>query len=375
MTREVWFAIPSASVQRCRARLPAWRERGYRVAVLQNRERGEIPADIVRWSDAYPGWSASINILCREVVPPSADIVVSGGDDMLPDPNHSAQELAEQFFDRFPDGFGVMQPHGDTFMNARRYCGSPWLGRGWIARAYGGRGPMPPEYRHNWADNELYWVARCLGSLWSRPDLSQPHEHHTRLGETAPAWWRAEVEANDRRDLQTFLARCWQRFPGCEPLGGGRTFDAAEFERAYDGSAEAVWAARYGLDAAGGEAARRLRAAMESLASRGLRRVAVYGAGSHTRACAGVLMRPPVDVVCIIDDAPAMRGERLWNYPVVPLDAVRGRGGDGPGVDAVIISSAALEPELHERAGPLEAAGVEVVRLYADAAPTEAIIP
>ena len=68
---EVWFAIPSASVERCRLRLPAWRERGYRIAILQNEERGDIPADITRWSDRYPGWAESINILCRDIVPAS----------------------------------------------------------------------------------------------------------------------------------------------------------------------------------------------------------------------------------------------------------------------------------------------------------------
>src|SRR5262245_31422690 len=110
---EVWFAIPSASVDRCRAVLPKWRDMGYKIAVLQNRERGEIPADITVWYDYYPGWPGSINILARDIVPRSAPIIVSGGDDMLPDPNHTAEQIARQFLERFPDTFGVMQPHGD----------------------------------------------------------------------------------------------------------------------------------------------------------------------------------------------------------------------------------------------------------------------
>jgi hypothetical protein len=41
---------------------------------------------------------------------------------MLPDPR-PAQEIAEAFLARFPDGFGVLQPTGDTMDGTDRICG------------------------------------------------------------------------------------------------------------------------------------------------------------------------------------------------------------------------------------------------------------
>jgi hypothetical protein len=359
MGPEVWFAIPSASPERCRRVLPRWREMGYKVAVLQNFERGEIPADIAVWSDTYPGWPGSINQLCASVVPPTAQIVVSGGDDMLPDPDHSAGELAEQFLARFPDGFGVMQPHGDDFLGARTFCGSPWLGRGWIERAYGGQGPMPAQYRHNWADNELYWVARCLGSLWERPDLSQRHEHFSRTGDAAPEYWTRNVAGKDRDDVQTFIARAWQHFPGCEPSDASRRFNADLFRAEYRNTAEAYWISRYGQQLVTSDAEARVRAAMMECRAQGRTIVGIFGAGTHTRALAALLMDPPVCVTCIIDENPALAGRSLWNYPIVtPAHAAT------LGLDAVILSSHTMEDALEAASQPLVAHGVPVIRLY-----------
>ncbi len=369
-SHEVWFAIPSASVARCREHLPAWREQGYRVAVLQGRERGEIPADITVWSDTYNGWPDAVNFLCASVVPRRAAIVVTGGDDMLPDPHQSAEQVAGQFFERFPDGFGVMQPQGDALLGSRFFCGSPWLGRGWMDRAYGGRGPLPVGYRHNWADNELYWVARCLGRLWERPDLTQYHHHFSRGTQEAPEYWSASATNNDRHDVQLFLARAWQRFPDHQPLAVNSAatpaFDAARFEREYTGAAEAYWIDRYGSAMLTGGPAARLRDALESCHQRGKRRVALFGAGSHTRGAAAALMQPPVQVLAIIDENPGTQGTSLWNIPVMcPRTAAALR------LDAVILSSRTMEDELVRSCGPLTANGAEIVRLYGPAGANE----
>jgi hypothetical protein len=374
---DVWFAIPSASPERCRRTLPAWRERGYKVAILQNFERGDIPADRTLWSDHYPGWPESINILCRSVVPKDAAIVVSGGDDMLPDANLSASDIAAQFLEHFkhtPGGtFGVMQPTGDGFLGARYFCGSPWLGRAWIDSMYSGAGPMFGGYRHNWADNELFWVAKGLGALWERPDLSQHHEHFSRTGEAKPAYWVQGVERHDRDDVQLFIARSWQNFPGHQPSPDALatntipTYDPAILTREGRGLAETYWLTRYGsaLLAAGPE--HRLRAALASCASRGLTRIAILGAGSNTRACANLLMDPPARVTCLLDDNPSLRGKKLWNYPIFPLrDAISLQ------LQAVVISAAAMEEELWAAAEPLRRAGIEVIRPGREPAATEA---
>jgi hypothetical protein len=362
MKRDVWFAIPSASPERCRKTLPIWRERGYKIAVLQNYARGEIPADIVLWSDHYPGWPGSINILCDKVVPKDAPIVVSGGDDMLPDPNHTAHELAEQFLDHFKDSpggtFGVMQPHGDTFMESPRYCGSPFLGRRWIETMYGGTGPMNAAYHHNWADNELYWVARGLNALWSRSDLSHFHEHFTRTGEEKPAYWREAVETTDAKDCRLFISRAWSRFPGHEPLGISRPFDASRIVGATE-LAEASLSHHYQQGQLAAEWTATVEKALKRCAKDGLDPVALYGSGTHTRAVGRALVDPPVRIACIIDDNPARQGKRMWNYPIVSQQDAMAMG-----VRAVILSANAHEGALIKSAAPMKAAGIEIMRLY-----------
>lgn len=367
---EVWYAIPSANPELCRAHLPAWRERGYRVAVLQNRERAEIPADLVVLSDTYPGWAASVNLLCANVVPSSADIVVTGGDDMLPDPDHTADELASEFFGHFPDGFGVMQPTGDGFMHCAEYCGSPWLGRGWIEHAYTGEGPMHPGYRHNWADHELRWVSDALGALWMRDDITQTHAHFSRAGAQAPAYWHEQVGAHDRADVELFIARLLLGFPG--HAARGTMVEAAWWRERYPGTAHRHWATRYAGRLFASDDSELLRVALERCAAMGCGRVAVFGAGTATQRSGEALRSPGVQVVCLIDDHPSFAGTTMWGYPVrtlaqtvaESLDGVivhaRGdaepmvqRAKDALGEGVVVVSSAHAAPVREEvlRAG------------------------
>lgn len=356
---EVWFAIPSASVERCRETLPRWRAMGYRVAVLQNRERGEIPADLCVWSDTYPGWGESINMLCRHVVPRSAAIVVSGGDDMLPDPNKTADELATEYFQRFPDGMGVMQPSGDDFMWSRNYCGSPWFARAFFTTMYRGRGPMCGAYRHNWADYELYWVARCRGMLWMRDDVTQFHAHFSRDGAESPEWWNRAVRDTDRRDCELFLTRKYLAFPGHEPTTPCRPFDESELLRHEQGVAEWRWNRSYSPHALANAPADRMTRAIESCAQKGLTPVAIYGAGTHTRKAAHALAEPAAPIACIIDDDPRRHGSTLWGYPIVSAE-----GASAMGARAVILSSDMFEQKLWDNAACLREAGIEVIRLY-----------
>jgi hypothetical protein len=260
---------------------------------------------------------------------------------------------------KFPDGLGVMQPMGDDFLGSRTFCGSPWLGRGWIERAYRGQGPMPAWYVHNWADNELYWVARCMGLLWEREDLTQEHAHFSRLGESEPAYWTSGVRRHDEHDVKTFLARAWTGFAGHEVLGLARMLDSQRFLNEYAGQAERYWITRYGLAQSEGDGLKRMRRALDVCAVRGCSKVGIFGAGSHTKSMGAVLMDPPAPVVCIIDDDPRLKGEKLWNYPVVDREGARAMG-----VDAVIISSATSEKSLAAAAEPLRAAGALILRLY-----------
>ena len=100
---------------------------------------------------------------------------------------------------------------------ADRICGSPWLGRTYIERANGGRGPLWEGYRHCYADEELHDVALRDGLLWQRRDLNQHHDHWQRRGIPRPAYL-AHVQKQWRSDRALFEERKAAGFPGSEVL-------------------------------------------------------------------------------------------------------------------------------------------------------------
>lgn len=195
----------------------------------------------------YPGYARAVNALVLDVIQfdPQAEWFVTGGDDVEPDMNHTAEEIARhtgQFFaakrhgivkahgEQLLDTFGVMQPTGDRFAGGSidRICGSPWMGREFCKRVNGGRGPLWPEYPHMFVDNELQLVAQKLGVFQQRPDLIHLHHHFTRAttdlhSGTKPSQIPAHLlEANSQQHWQRyqalFNARQGAGFPGHEPL-------------------------------------------------------------------------------------------------------------------------------------------------------------
>jgi hypothetical protein len=366
---EVWYAIPSANAENCRKNLPAWRALGYRVAVLQDGARVDVPADAIHVVPQYKGWASSVNELCRDVIPKSAAIVVSGGDDMLPDPRSTAQELARQFFETYPDGFGVMQPQGDAFEDTKHFCGSPWFGRAWIDRMHGGAGPMFPGYRHFCADDELYWVARGLDALWIRDDLTQYHDHFRRRGEDAPAYWSRSAHLHGSADMQLFIARASLEFPGHTPTGSARGYSHRHYEQEYGGRVQRVWESMYGLGARkSDDGARRFADALASCQRRGEHVVLIFGAGQHTKKLGEALREPCVRVAGIVDDDPSRQGGLLWNYPIMSVQQALTTQ-----ADAVLLSSDTVEEKLWLAAQPLARAGMRVVRLYGDATQSQRV--
>jgi hypothetical protein len=260
----VWYCIPSKrppeEAEKC---LKLWRERGYKIALWSD-TRQDAEAKRPDWwqanstdyhgsTDTYPGYASAVNHLVRCVLEfdHEAEWLVTGGDDIEPDANHSAEEIAREcseyfwhYFDaehRLPTltieqatTFGVMQPTGDRYGADERHlgergsayidrvCGSPWMGREFCRRMYQGNGPLFEGYFHMGEDEELQAVATKLGVLWQRPDLIHFHRHWARKNK-------------DRADMPKFLERAnsaeeWQKykqifaerktagFPGSEPL-------------------------------------------------------------------------------------------------------------------------------------------------------------
>jgi len=236
MNGEIWYAIPTANLPQAARTLAAWRARGYRTAVLVDGGADIVTAralgDLMIWTAQYEGWPRAANALARTIfAQTAADIVVTGGDDVMPDGTHSAGDLGEQFRDRFgADGLGVMQPTGDRWMPDKtgvvaieRICGSPWIGRGLAARLNGGLGAFRPEYRHFFADEELKCVTERLGLLWQRPDVTQIHEHWSRrlpgrARRRRPDYLRP-AQAHWAADRDLFHERQAAGFPGHELLG------------------------------------------------------------------------------------------------------------------------------------------------------------
>jgi hypothetical protein len=238
----VWLTIPSKRpVAEVKPVIAKWLERGYQVALWRDEEHGQalFPECLVIGNAcAYPGYAQAVNWLINVAVrmDPACDWCVIGGDDIEPDPNQTAQEIAERSRIRTFGTFLVMQPTGDRWGEnpshhnphlrsayIDRVCGSAWLGREFCRRMYQGNGPLWPGYRHMYVDEELHEVAKAMGILWQRRDLIQLHKHWAREpGKTmedcpeflatanSPEGW-AEAKA-------MFQARKDAGFPGHEPI-------------------------------------------------------------------------------------------------------------------------------------------------------------
>ena len=179
-----WFCVPSAApIGQANACFKVWRSLGYGVAIIGEDEARawRLDVDFRLFQADYVGYAAAVNRLVEAVLlrDSACQWLVTGGDDVYPDPGYQADELAAELTAHFGSTLGVMQPYGGDLSwsaNAQRIAWSPWLGREWCSRAYQGQGPLCPLYYHGWADLELRLVAEREGVFWARPDLIHRHE-------------------------------------------------------------------------------------------------------------------------------------------------------------------------------------------------------
>lgn len=268
----VCYAIPSARpMEEAEPILKKWLAQGYKIFLWRDKPKPGDYSEIdwcrrlgmtATWAADYPGYAVAVNQMCMRIlaVDPEADWIVTGGDDVEPDPNKRADEIAAECSAHFRldywkrqlastidpsyteppnvpsytelqniSTFGVMQPTGDDWSDfhegkrsriIERIAGSPWMGREFCLRMNGGQGPLWPEYTHCFEDEELQLVAQKLGVFWQRPDLTHFHHH----------WMRAEHpsvpphlrEATSKAHWNKFKALFEQRkaagFPGHEPI-------------------------------------------------------------------------------------------------------------------------------------------------------------
>ena len=248
----VWFAIPSKKpAAEAERTLWLWRNKGYRLAIWRDEGDEPVECDLLLIGP-YPGYANAVNALCREILGRyrETEWIVSGGDDVEPDPNHTADEIAQecsehftahieitrhgslgpQFMENCPT-WGIMQPTGDrwgedaSMPNVRpdraaysdRVCGSPWLGAEFCRRMYGGQGPLWPGWTHMYEDEELQAVAERLGILWQRRDLTHFHRHYARERKPMPEYMR-QPNSEFAKWGKVFAERQAAGFPGHQPV-------------------------------------------------------------------------------------------------------------------------------------------------------------
>jgi hypothetical protein len=248
----VYLTIPSARPpEEAEKVLKLWRERGYKIALWCDPPES---AHVARLNDRtqvfvhhpYPGYSAAVNNLIKGVMntDPTAEWFIIGGDDVEPDPNHSAEDIAAQTCAHFGGAvggiigniernpfyrtFGVMQPTGDRFAQGSidKIAGSAWIGRSFCKRAYSGQGPLWPEYHRFFQDQELQEVAIKLGVFQQRPDLVHFHHWYGRAtsdlySETKPAELPPHLKEQEKlwqSEKALFYRRQRAGFPGSEPI-------------------------------------------------------------------------------------------------------------------------------------------------------------
>lgn len=265
----VWYAIPSKRpAPEAEACLLKWRAQGYKIAVWRDAGEALVDVDWQEGSLIYPGYAVAVNRLVGHIlrIDPDAQWIVTGGDDVHPEPGMRAERIAEQCWmyfrelhwkradeataestivlrsravaahrDHRNDTFGVMQPTGDRWGDDHpgpwlkgsayidRICGSPWMGRAFCERINQGRGPLREEFTHMFVDEALQEIAIKYGCFWQRRDLIHFHDHWARTPGTsasacpeflkqvnAPEHW-----VKSKAILEKLKAAGW---PGSEPL-------------------------------------------------------------------------------------------------------------------------------------------------------------
>lgn len=248
----IWFAIPSVRPpEEAIPVLQEWSKRGYNIALvrqgkmLSNEDIPNLRLQI--YAKEYKGWANSINLLTKCILKcdPKARWIVTGGDDLLPD-SRQAEEigmLCENYFshratveikrftqfvpphdrefgvcrESYGPTYGVMQPTGDRYgtsggSDIDTAAASPWMGREFCEKVYGGRGPLWSEYFHYYADAELQAKAIALRCFEQFVGITQEHKHWSRSVDYCPPYME-EPSLRAEQDRQTFLRRQALGFP------------------------------------------------------------------------------------------------------------------------------------------------------------------
>lgn len=112
---------------------------------------------------------------------------------------------------------------------------------------------------------------------------------------------------------------------------------------------------------AGPTLADRVRKVVQQCVTRGVQRIALYGAGQHTARLLQNAPLWPLNVLAIVDDDERLRGSRRFGLPIRSPQELPALG-----LDAVLISSDRYEEAIYRRLRPLAGPALSVLRLYAE---------
>ena len=215
----IWYCIPVHNGTAAVGCLTAWKNLGYRVAVVGESLDLRLLSplvDLLLVRGTYSGYAEAVNYLWRKVGE-RADVFVTGGFDVWPDPRFAADAAAALYLGHFPLLEGVMQPTGDRLTPPEDFqvsAPSPWIGRGFSLSVNHGLGPLWPGYFHSYVDWELLEVATRMGGYAVEPRLSQRHD---RWNTGAVAVWPAylaKAEAAHSVDRALLHSRRSAGYPG-----------------------------------------------------------------------------------------------------------------------------------------------------------------
>jgi hypothetical protein len=224
MPLNCWVVFPSATTSKANDAIDAWSAQGYHTLVYQDIGAEPCTADIVRLGN-FPGYYRVINALVEDAMCEGADIVTCAGDDMLPDPHATAQDIGKFYLTVFPQGNGVLQACGDRqgmdaagVPAAARICGSPTFGREWIARSYEGAGPFWNGYHSFYGDEDLKEVAENLGLLHMAPQYTFLHKHWSWGHMPRQSYQQRNSDQHWESDAALFSQRKAAQFPQSKML-------------------------------------------------------------------------------------------------------------------------------------------------------------
>ena len=194
-----------------------WIERGYDAMILLDPPNWLVSAEprlhLIHGPIPFPGYYKVINTLTTAAFDAGADVVTCIGDDMLPDPIRTAEDIAQMYLKRFPKGEGILQAVGDAQgekiggeWNSQRICGSPTFGRNWFSEGYPYEGGFCSQYRSFYGDEDLQNVAKKKGLLWQELTLKIDHLHWA-FGRSHKQPYHDKAQKNWDEDAKTFQHR------------------------------------------------------------------------------------------------------------------------------------------------------------------------